>query len=35
VALRGGNLTIEWQGENASLVMTGDAKKVFDGKIKL
>lgn len=35
VALRGGNLTIEWQGKNASLVMTGDAKKVFDGKIKL
>jgi diaminopimelate epimerase len=35
VSLLGGNLTIQWQGDGSSLVMLGDATKVFDGKIKL
>ena len=35
VALLGGNLMIQWQGDGSSLVMFGDATKVFDGKIKL
>ncbi len=35
VSLRGGDLTIQWPGGKAPLIMTGDANKVFDGKIKL
>lgn len=37
VELTGGHLTIQWQGndKDSTLVMTGNACKVFDGKIKL
>lgn len=33
--LLGGELTIQWSGNDASLLMTGGATKVFDGKINL
>lgn len=33
--LLGGALNIEYAGENSSVFMTGDAVKVFDGKLKL
>jgi diaminopimelate epimerase len=35
VQLLGGKLTIEWQGEDQSILMTGPAETVFHGKIKL
>ena len=35
VQLLGGELTIQWAGGNNSLLMTGSATKVFDGKINL
>ncbi len=33
VQLRGGNLTIRWQGEGSTLLMTGPAATVFQGQI--
>jgi len=33
--LLGGNLTIEWRGENHNVIMTGSATRVFEGQIKL
>ena len=35
VELRGGDLTISWQGEGESLLMTGPAQTVFKGQISL
>jgi diaminopimelate epimerase len=35
VALRGGNLVVSWAGENRSVLMTGPATFVYEGKIKL
>lgn len=35
VNLRGGSLTIEWQGEGHSVIKTGTATTVFEGKITL
>jgi diaminopimelate epimerase len=35
VHLTGGNLTIEWQGEDQSLIMTGPAAAVFHGRIRI
>ncbi|PMR71976.1 diaminopimelate epimerase [Billgrantia endophytica] len=35
VHLRGGDLRIEWAGDNASLRMTGPAERVFDGRVAL
>ena len=35
VQLLGGELKIQWAGGNNSLLMTGTATKVFDGKINL
>ncbi len=35
VSTRGGNLTINWQGGNESVWMTGPATTVFDGEIDL
>jgi len=33
--LLGGSLSVEWQGENTPILMTGPAETVFHGKIKL
>lgn len=35
VHLRGGDLDIEWAGGDASLIMTGPAERVFDGRVVL
>lgn len=35
VELRGGELSIRWQGEGSSLLMTGPAETVFQGQIEL
>jgi diaminopimelate epimerase len=35
VALKGGNLTIRWQGNDHTLLMTGPAQTVYEGKITL
>jgi diaminopimelate epimerase len=35
VATRGGGLTIEWQGQNAPVLMTGPAETVYEGEIDL
>ncbi|MCE8018848.1 diaminopimelate epimerase [Halomonas sp. MCCC 1A11036] len=35
VHLRGGDLRIEWPGEEAPLMMTGPAERVFEGRIAL
>ncbi|MDI5919440.1 diaminopimelate epimerase [Halomonas sp. LR5S13] len=35
VHLRGGDLCIEWAGDDASLIMTGPAERVFDGRVVL
>ncbi len=35
VALKGGNLTIRWQGDDHTLFMTGPAQTVYEGKITL
>ena len=35
VELRGGNLTIRWQGDDASLFMTGPAQTVYKGQMTL
>ena len=35
VELRGGDLTIKWQGEGHHLMMTGPAETVFKGRIEL
>ncbi len=35
VHLRGGTLTIQWQGEGHSVQMTGPCKKVYEGRIFL
>jgi diaminopimelate epimerase len=35
VHLNGGDLTIDWQGENQSLLMTGAAASVFHGRIRI
>ena len=35
VALRGGELNISWNGEGASLLMTGPAQTVYQGQIQL
>lgn len=35
VHLRGGDLRIEWSGDEASLLMTGPAERVFEGRIAL
>lgn len=35
VELSGGNLLIEWAGENSPVFMTGPAQTVFDGKISI
>jgi diaminopimelate epimerase len=34
-ALKGGNLTIRWQGNGNSLLMTGPAQTVYEGKMTL
>jgi diaminopimelate epimerase len=34
-ALKGGNLTIRWQGNGHTLFMTGPAQTVYEGKITL
>ncbi|MES1163201.1 MAG: diaminopimelate epimerase, partial [Rhizobacter sp.] len=35
VDARGGRLTIEWQGADSHVLMTGPAETVFDGEIEL
>ncbi len=35
VHLPGGELTIDWPGDAASLIMTGPATRVFDGRVAL
>jgi diaminopimelate epimerase len=35
VDARGGRLTIEWQGDDQPVLMTGPATTVFDGEINL
>ena len=35
VHLPGGALTIDWPGDSASLIMTGPATRVFDGRVAL
>jgi len=35
VQLRGGALTIEWQGGDHPVLMTGPAQTVYDGEIEL
>jgi len=35
VATRGGNLQIEWQGQENDLIMTGPAESVFEGEFRL
>ena len=35
VHLRGGDLRIEWAGDDAPLIMTGPAERVFDGRVVL
>ena len=35
VETRGGTLTIEWQGGDAPVLMTGPAETVFEGEIEL
>lgn len=35
VALRGGKLRIGWKGEGHAVMMTGEAVRVFDGKMRL
>jgi diaminopimelate epimerase len=35
VTTRGGDLLIEWPGDRAAVMMTGDAVRVFDGEIDL
>jgi diaminopimelate epimerase len=35
VSTRGGVLTIEWPGEQASVIMTGPAETVFEGEIEV
>jgi len=35
VTTRGGDLTIRWPGSEATVMMTGDAVRVFDGEIDL
>lgn len=35
VELRGGRLTLEWQGGETAIIMTGPAERVFDGRIAL
>jgi diaminopimelate epimerase len=35
VATRGGRLTIEWAGDDTSVLMTGPAETVFEGEIEL
>jgi diaminopimelate epimerase len=35
VTLKGGNLTIRWQGHGNTLLMTGPAQTVYEGKMKL
>jgi diaminopimelate epimerase len=35
IHLTGGDLTIEWQGEGESLIMTGPAVTVFHGRIRI
>jgi diaminopimelate epimerase len=35
VTTRGGDLTIEWSGDGAAVMMTGDAVRVFDGMTEL
>jgi diaminopimelate epimerase len=35
VALRGGELSIQWEGDDASVSMTGPAASVFTGRIEL
>ena len=35
VELTGGNLLVEWAGNNNPVYMTGPAETVFDGKISL
>jgi diaminopimelate epimerase len=35
VQLNGGDLTIDWQGETQSLLMTGAAASVFHGRIRI
>jgi diaminopimelate epimerase len=35
VELSGGNLLIEWDGNQSPVLMTGPAQTVFDGQINL
>jgi diaminopimelate epimerase len=35
VEARGGELRIRWPGDDANVMMTGDAVRVFDGEIAL
>lgn len=35
VSLPGGDLTIEWRGDDQPVIMTGPAERVFDGRIVL
>lgn len=35
VELRGGRLTLEWEGGEAPIIMTGPAERVFEGRIAL
>jgi len=35
VTTRGGDLAIEWPGNGAAVMMTGDAVRVFDGEIEI
>ena len=34
-AVRGGTLTIDWDGANGSVIMTGPAATVFEGTIEI
>ena len=35
VELNGGTLSIDWQGENSPVMMTGPATAVFDGQVDI
>ena len=35
VELPGGNLTVKWPGDDASIVMTGPACRVYEGRVQV
>jgi diaminopimelate epimerase len=35
VFLPGGSLTIEWQGDQSPVIMTGPANRVYEGRLQI